>query len=261
MPAAKNHLFTALRKGETQLGLWVGGASATIAEIAARAGFDWIVLDAEHGPNDLSSLRDQLRVVEPYAPVAVRLSTGADWMIKQVLDLGFQTVLVPMVETKEQAEDLAAAMRYAPVGRRGVGAMVARVSGYGVEADYMANANQEVALMVQVETAKGIENIDEIAAVEGVNAVFIGPADLATDMGYLGDYNPDPMHPKVLDAITHAAQRIQAAGKPMGIFAANLDQIAPFHALGARFISVGSDVLIVQQAFKERVEQARAALE
>lgn len=261
MPAPKNKLFNALRNGETQLGLWAGGASSTLTEIAAKAGFDWIVLDAEHGPNDMSSLRDQLRVAEPHVPVAVRLSTGADWMIKQVLDLGIQTVMVPMVETKQQAEDLAAAMRYAPIGRRGVGAMVARVSGYGVEADYMANANQEVALMVQVETALGIKNIDEIAAVEGVDAVFIGPADLATDMGYLGDYNPNPMHPDVFEAIVHAVDRIQAAGKPVGIFAATLEQIAPFHALGARFISVGSDVLIVQQAFKGRIEQARATLE
>lgn len=260
MPAPENTLIAALRAGETQLGLWVGGASATIAEIAARAGYDWVVLDAEHGPNDLGALRDQLRALEAHVPVAVRLVSGADWMIKQVLDLGIQTVLVPMVETAEQAADLAQAMRYAPVGKRGVGAMVARASQYGNAADYMANANQEVALMVQVETALGLENIDAIAATKGVDAVFIGPADLATDMGHSGGYGPDAAHPEVMAAIQHAATRIHAAGKPMGIFAGSLEQVAPFHDLGARFIAVGSDVFLIRAAFQAHIATARGLI-
>lgn len=260
MTAPKNQLIAALRRDETQLGLWLGTASTTVAEIGARAGFDWIVLDAEHGPNDITALRSQLRVLEPHVPVAVRLVTRSDWLIKQVLDLGIQTVLVPMVETGEQAEDLANAMRYAPMGRRGVGAMVARASGYGLDTEYMQNANDEVALMVQVESARAIENIDEIAGTEGVDAVFIGPADLATDMGYSGDYGPETAHPEVLAAMTHAAERIRAADKPVGIFAGSLEQVAPFHSLGARFIAVGSDVLLIREAFEKRANDARKLL-
>ncbi|MEY8096276.1 HpcH/HpaI aldolase/citrate lyase family protein [Falsihalocynthiibacter sp. S25ZX9] len=260
MTTPKNELIAALRGDETCLGLWVGSASATVAEVAAQAGFDWVVLDGEHGPNDITSLRDQLRVLQGHVPVAVRVVTGADWMIKQVLDLGFQTVLVPMVETGAQAQELAQAMRYAPQGRRGVGAMVARVSGYGADTTYMANANQEVALMVQVESARAIENIDAIANTEGVDAVFIGPADLATDMGHVGGYGPEAMHPDVMAAMTHAAARIRAAGKPVGIFAGNTDQIAPFAALGARFIAVGSDVILMREAFASRATLARASL-
>ncbi|WP_380051986.1 HpcH/HpaI aldolase/citrate lyase family protein [Falsihalocynthiibacter sp. SS001] len=260
MTAPKNEIIAALKRGETQLGLWLGGASGTIAELAATAGFDWIVLDGEHGPNDLRSLRTQLRSLEPHVPVAVRLPVGADWMIKQVLDLGIQTVVVPMVETAEQAKELARAMRYAPVGNRGVGAAVARASDYGADADYMANANDEVALIVQVETAHAIENIDEISAVEGVDAVFIGPADLATDMGHVGGYGPDATHPEVMAAITHASARIRAAGKPVGIFAGSLSDIAPFHELGIQFMAVGSDVRLIREAFVDRIAKARAEL-
>jgi 4-hydroxy-2-oxoheptanedioate aldolase len=260
MAAPKNTLIDALRKDETQLGLWVGGASATIAEIAARAGYDWVVLDAEHGPNDLSTLRDQLRVLDGHVPVAVRLAIGADWMIKQVLDLGVQTVLVPMVETAEQAAELAQAMRYAPEGKRGVAPFGARVSHYGINSDYMANANQEVALMVQVETTRGLENIDAIAATKGVDAVFVGPADLATDMGHCGDYGPNAAHPDVMAAIKDAAIRIKAAGKPMGIFAGSLEQVAPFHEFGARFISVASDVRLIRTAFADQIATARGII-
>lgn len=260
MNTGKNQLMAALGRDETCLGLWLGSASATVAEIAAHAGFDWVVLDAEHGPNDIGSLRDQLRVLESHVPVAVRLVTGTDWMIKQVLDLGIQTVLVPMVEDGPQARDLAQAMKYAPQGRRGVGAMVARVSGYGADTTYMARANDEVALMVQVESARAVANIDEIAGTEGVDAVFLGPADLATDMGLVGGYGPEATHPDVIAAMTHAAERTLAAGKHVGIFAGNLAQLAPYHALGARFIAVGSDVNLVRSAFEDRVAKAREIL-
>ncbi|MCV6824466.1 MULTISPECIES: HpcH/HpaI aldolase family protein [Halocynthiibacter] len=258
MPAPENALLRNLRSGNQQFGVWVGATSATVAEIIARVGLDWVVVDMEHAPNDLRSLRDQLRAFAiGETHVAVRLVADRDWMVKQVLDLGVQTVLVPMVETAEQAEKIARAMRYAPRGNRGVGAFVARAGGYGETPDYMSNANDEVALMVQIETRRGLDNLDDILSVDGVDAVFFGVADLATDMGLMGPNGADTTHPDLLDALNAAAEKVRAAQKPIGVFAASVEHALSYASLDAKFICIGSDVLMIREAFASRLEEAK----
>ena len=247
MPAPHNPLKAALARGDVQRGLWLGLGSAAVAELASRCGFDWCLIDAEHGPNDLQRIQAQLQAMNgaPAAPV-VRVPVGEDWVLKQVLDLGAQSVLVPMIDTVEQAEAAVAAVRYPPHGRRGMGAALARASGYNAIADYSVNSNAEICLMVQAESRLAIDNIDGISAVEGVDVVFIGPADLSADMGYPG--RPDA--PEVLDAIDHAIARIRAAGKAPGIIAFDLAEQSRYIDKGVQFLGVGADVTSLAAALK-----------
>lgn len=245
MPAPINPFKAALNAGEMQIDCWAGFADAYATEVTASAGFDWLVIDGEHAPNDLPSIMRQLQVLEgKHSHGVVRLPVGNEWLIKQVLDAGAQTVLVPMVETAEQAEFLARSMRYPPEGIRGSGAALARASRFSDIPDYVATANEQVCLLVQVETRKGMENLDAIAAVDGVDGVFIGPSDLAADMGYLGDSAADA----VQDAIRDGLGRIAAAGKAPGILAVE-DAVARRYAeWGAQFLAVGIDVVLLAKA-------------
>src|SRR6056297_311095 len=185
MPAPENRFKSALARGDMLYGCWAGFADAYPTEILATAGFDWLVIDGEHAPNDLPAIMRQLQVLEGRhsAPV-VRLPMGEAWAIKQVLDIGAQTLLIPMVESGGQARDLAAAMRYPPRGIRGSGAALARASRFSDIPDYTATANDQVCLLVQVETRAGLDALDAILEVAGVDGVFIGPSDLAADMGH-----------------------------------------------------------------------------
>lgn len=170
-------------KTRPQIGLWVGLAEGYGAEIAATAGFDWLLLDGEHAPNDLRAVLAQLQAVAPYhSHPIVRPATGDAVLIKQLLDIGTQTLLVPMVENAEQARQLVRATRYPPHGIRGVGAALARASRWNTVPDYLNRADEEICLLLQVETPTALQNLDEIAAVEGVDGVFIGPADLSASM-------------------------------------------------------------------------------
>ena len=183
MPAPHNRFKRALLSGQRQLGLWVALANPISAELCARAGFDWLLLDGEHGPNDVRSILHQLQAVSAYpgSPV-VRIPVADATHIKQMLDIGAQTLLVPMVDTPDQAITMAKAMRYPPLGTRGIGAALARASGFNLIPDYLQTADAEVCLLVQAEARKSIENLEAIAATEGVDGVFIGPSDLAADM-------------------------------------------------------------------------------
>lgn len=245
MPAPVNSFKAGLSGDRAMIGFWLSLANPATAEIAAGAGFDWLLIDGEHGPNDLPLLLAQLQALAPHpvSPV-VRVPVGETWMIKQVLDIGAQTVLVPMVDSAEQARQLVRAMRYPPEGVRGVGAAVARASAYNRIPDYLATANDQVCLLVQAESRAAIEAIEEIAAVEGVDGIFIGPADLAADMGYPGTTH----EPVVLETIDTAIRRIQAAGKPAGIL--NTDPVMARHyiGLGAKFVAVGTDVTLFSSA-------------
>lgn len=209
MPAPKNTFKEALAKGERQIGCWMSFADGQIAEIMGTCGFDWLVIDGEHAPNDIRSIRDQLIALtaSPSHPV-VRVPVGETWMIKQVLDAGAQTVLVPIVESADQARELVRACHYPPKGVRGVGATAARATMFGSVSEYIQTADQEVCLLVQVENRAGIDALDEILQVEGIDGVFIGPADLSTDMGHQGN----SAHPEVRAAIADAITRIKAAG-------------------------------------------------
>ena len=245
MPVPENPFKTALAEGRTQIGLWQALASPIAAEICAGAGFDWIVLDGEHGPNDVPLLLAQLQAVAGRgAHPAVRVPIGEEWLIKQVLDLGAQTVIVPMVESAEHAARMVRAMHYPPEGVRGVGAALARASGYGATGDYVTTANAQTCLVVQVESRAALANLDAIAACKGVDGVFIGPADLAADMGHPGN----PAAPQVRAAIDDAIARIIAAGKAPGILSFDVEAARGYIDRGVRFVAVGADVTLLAGA-------------
>lgn len=187
MPARKNIFKARLRTRETQLGLWIGLGNPSVAELAAGTGFDWLLLDGEHGPNGLRDLLAQLRAVgNRGAHPIVRTRDDNRAEIKQMLDIGAQSLLVPMIESGAQAREVVRSVLYPPQGVRGVGAALARASDYNGIPDYLQTANNEICLLLQVESIAGIEALDDILAVEGVDGVFVGPADLAADMGFLG---------------------------------------------------------------------------
>ncbi|HEX5933636.1 MAG TPA: HpcH/HpaI aldolase/citrate lyase family protein [Pseudorhizobium sp.] len=239
MPAPKNLFKAALRDGRPQIGLWLNTGEPLMAELAGTTGFDWLVIDGEHGPNDLRSIIGQLQALAASpAEAVVRPPMGEPWMIKQLLDAGARTLLVPMVDSAAQAEALVRAVRYPPHGMRGVGAAVARASAFNTIADYADTAADEICLLVQAETRAAIADLENIAAVEGIDGVFIGPADLSADMGYLGRIEA----PEVQEVIEKAIGTITAAGKAAGILTFNEALNLRYIDLGARFVAVGSDV-------------------
>lgn len=247
MPAAENRFKAAIHAGKPQIGLWLDMGEAITAEIAGTAGFDWLVIDGEHGPNDLRSIIDQLRAlstsdVEP----VVRLPVGESWLIKQYLDAGARTLLIPMVDSAEQARELVRAMHYPPRGIRGMGAAVARASAFNTISDYSETASDSVCLLVQTETRAAIADLDNILGVEGVDGVFIGPADLAADMGYMGRID----EPEVQSVIEAAIRKIVAAGKAAGILTFNEAFNRRYLELGASFVAVGADVTEFSNALR-----------
>ena len=248
MPAPTNTFKARLKAGERLIGLWMTLADIYSAEVVGTAGFDWVVVDGEHSPNDIRSMRDQLIALEASDthPV-VRVPIGETRLIKQVLDIGAQTVLVPMVETAEQAKELVRACRYPPTGTRGVGASAARASRFGSIPDYIATADDQICLLVQVENRACIANIDEILEVDGVDGVFIGPADLSTDMGHSGNSSA----PEVEEVILATLQRIKAAGKAPGILSTKDETTALYRDGGAQFLAVGIDLLMLALATRD----------
>lgn len=246
---SNNPFKAALARGQQQIGLWLSLADPYCTEICATAGFDWLLVDGEHSPNDVRSTLASLQAAAAYTashPV-VRVVQGEAALIKQVLDIGAQTVLVPMVDTAEQAAEMARAMRYPPLGIRGVGASAARASRWGQRGDYIQTANEEVCLLVQAETVTALKNLEAICAVDGVDGVFIGPADLAASMGHPGNAN----HPEVQAAIDDAIRRITAAGKAAGTLTTDAAQARRFLALGARFVAVGLDAVLLARATRQ----------
>lgn len=237
-----NRFKEALRTGSPQIGLWVALAEPAAVEICANAGFDWMLLDGEHAPNDVRSLLGQLQTLAAY-PVhpIIRPPVGDPVLIKQMLDIGAQTLLIPLVESAEQAQQLVRAMRYPPAGIRGVGSALARAARWNAIPDYLQRADEQMCLLVQVETRRGVENLDAIAAVEGVDGVFIGPADLSAALGFRGN----PGHPDVQKVIEDGIVRIRAAGKAAGILTADETLAKRYLELGCRFVAVGSDVTLL----------------
>jgi 4-hydroxy-2-oxoheptanedioate aldolase len=249
MQIKTNTFKAALKSAERpQIGLWLGLTDPICAEISAGAGFDWVLIDGEHSPNDVRSILTLLQAVAPHAahPI-VRPVTGDVQLIKQLLDIGAQTLLVPMVESAEQAKLLVAAMRYPPAGIRGVGATLARASQFSRIPNYLHQANDQMCLLVQVETRAGLENLDAIAAVEGVDGVFIGPGDLSAALGHLGK----PGHADVQQAIEDAIRRIRAAGRAAGILTLDEAQARRYLSLGCTFVAVGLDGNLLARATEE----------
>ncbi|MBT8456804.1 MAG: hypothetical protein HKO95_11055 [Rhodobacteraceae bacterium] len=256
MSAPENHLKAALGAGRMQTGIWLALASPTAAEIASQAGFDWALIDAEHAPNDAAAILDQLRAMTgaPVTPV-VRVPSADEVWIKRVLDLGVQSLLVPMIDSAEEAGAAVRAAHYPPEGTRGVGAALARATSYGARDNYVTTANAQICVIVQAESARALANIDAIAAVDGVDCVFIGPADLAADMGHPGD----PGAPEVVAAIEDAIGRIKAAGKAAGIITFDPDMIAHYARLGVTFMGVGGDAVALSDAMRSLAARARDA--
>ncbi len=254
MPAPHNSFKHAIAKGDLQLGCWLGLADPYIAEISAGAGFDWLLIDGEHAPNDLRSITAQLQVLAGRGSHAVvRPPIGETWIIKQLLDAGAQTLLIPMVECAKQAQMLVSAVTYPPHGVRGVGSALARASDFAAIGDYLTTARQEICLLAQVENLKGMAALDDILAVEGLDGVFIGPSDLAADMGYIGQAGRAEVKAAVLDAI----RRIVASGKAAGLLTMDTDLQIQSRDLGATFIATDIDVTLFARNMREAAANAR----
>lgn len=245
MQIPQNSFRDALRAGKPQIGCWVGLASANVAELLATCGFDWLLIDGEHAPNHVPSTLDQLRAMAPY-PVQpiVRPVHGEVALVKQYLDIGAQTLLIPMVDTPAQAAQMVRAMRYPPEGIRGVGAALARASRWNQVDHYLQRANDEMCLLVQAETTEAMGNLAAIAATDGVDGVFFGPGDLSASMGYHGQ----PGHPEVQRAMLDGIATVRAAGKAPGILATDRQLAQSYLDAGALFVAVGLDTSLLVRA-------------
>lgn len=222
-----------------QIGMWISSGSPVAAEILAGSGMDWVLIDAEHSPYGLETITGLLRATDAYpATAVVRVPAVDRVLIKQYLDLGVQNIMVPMVHNLELANEAVASVYYPPKGVRGVGAALARASRWGAVPDYLATAADTISLTIQIESAEGVANAAEIAALDGVDAAFIGPSDLAASMGILGQQT----HPDVVAGVKSSIQAFADAGKPVGVNAFNLDQAQDYLDAGANFVLVGADV-------------------
>ena len=257
MPAPTNTFKHAIKNNELQVGCWLGLADPYIAEISARAGFDWLLIDGEHAPNDLRSITAQLQVIAGLGPHAVvRPPVGETWILKQLLDAGAQSLLVPVVESKTQAQALVDAVTYPPHGVRGVGSALARASEFAGISDYLTTARDEICLLAQVENRAGLEALDEILTVDGLDGVFIGPSDLAADMGYIGQQGSAPVKQAVLDAVT----KIVTSGKAAGVLTMDTDLQEQCRDLGATFIATEIDVTLFAKNMRVSAQQSRQRL-
>jgi len=241
MELPQNGFKRALKAGKAQIGLWSSLSSNYTVEVIAGAGFDWILLDMEHSPNDLESALAQLQAAAPYPshPV-VRVPWNDMVTIKRVLDIGAQSLLVPYVSTADEARAAVSYTRYPPAGLRGV-AGTTRATRFGRVRDYAKRAQEEICLLVQVETQAALDNIEAICAIEGVDGVFIGPADLHASLGYTGEI----ANPKVKPLIDEAIRRIRKSGKAPGILTPNEADAKHWLQCGGLFVAVGADVGIL----------------
>ncbi|MGZ5662365.1 MAG: aldolase/citrate lyase family protein [Usitatibacter sp.] len=237
-----NNFKRAILAGRQQIGLWVSLASSYSAEIVAGSGFDWLLVDGEHSPNDPTTVLPQLQAIAAYPTTnaIVRPAWNDKVLIKRYLDIGVQTLLVPYVQSEEEARAAVAATRFPGEGVRGV-AGVTRASRYGRVSHYANRAHEEICVLVQIETRDGLENLEKIARMEGVDGVFIGPADLAAGLGHLGNQQ----HPDVQSAIQDAIKRIRACGKPAGILATDEASTRRYIEWGTTFTAVGLDAMVL----------------
>ena len=231
--------------GRPLAGMWVCSGSPLIAELCAGSGLDWLLIDAEHSPNGLESLLAQLQAVHGYPVMPVVRPPVLDPVIvKQYLDLGAQTLLIPMVDTAELAELAVRSVHYPPRGIRGVGSALARASRWNRTDDYLATAADRISVIVQIESAAAVKNIDQIVSVEGLAGIFLGPSDLAASMGFLGQQD----HPQVIAAVEHCLGVARAHGLPAGVNAFAEPLARRYLAAGASFVLVGADVALLARA-------------
>ncbi len=250
MELAPNRFKQRLVGDDVQYGLWLSLADPVAAEIAAGAGFDWLTIDQEHAPNDVRTTLTQLQALAAY-PVEpiVRPVRSERSLVKQAMDLGARTIIAPMVDTAEHAAEMAAAVRYPPTGTRGVAS--ARAARWGRVADHWERADAEACLIVQIESAAALDALDDIAAVDGVDALFVGPSDLGAALGHLNQ----PNHPEVRSAVADTIRAIRAAGKPAGVLATTSELVEEYVAAGASFVGVGVDTIVLARATSELRER------
>lgn len=242
-----------LHGGETLHGTLLNMPSAGIAEVLAAAGFDWLFIDTEHGAIGTSALISILQAVDKDLACIVRIPELNGGAIKRVLDMGAHGIIVPQVETAAAAEEAVRFARYAPDGERGMG--LARAHGYGFTfSEYLTSANDEIAVVVQVEHARAVDNIEQIAAVEGLDAVFLGPYDLSASLGHPGDVE----HPVVIDAIDRVTSVCLGVGLPLGYFGVDAKAVAPYAARGYTMICAGIDCLLLGQGAKRLLDELKA---
>lgn len=264
MPPA-NHFKRALQAGQAQIGLWSTLPSSYVSELIAGAGFDWLLLDTEHTPSDVPQMLQQLQAVAAARPreglgcshAVVRPAWNDKVLIKRYLDIGVQTLLLPFVQNADEARAAVEAVRYAPQGIRGMGGSM-RASNFGRDAEYVAHAADEICLLVQVETGEALDNLEAIAKVDGIDGVFIGPADLSASLGYPGNAT----HPEVEATIDRALATIRACGKAPGILAVNPERAQACLDAGALFVAVGMDMMLLRQgadALATRFKRAMAS--
>jgi 4-hydroxy-2-oxoheptanedioate aldolase len=238
--ARQNPFKNALTANRVQLGIWLALADPTVAEICAGSEADWLLIDAEHAPNDIRSITAQLQAIGARAHPIVRPPNGESWHIKHALDAGAQTLMIPMVESAAQAAALVQAIRYPPHGNRGVASSLARASDYGREKAYLDTADENICLLVMIETKRGVERCEDILSVEGVDGAFFGAADLAADLGCIGQH----ANPAVIAAMESGIATARRLGKGAGAFATPRTA-ARLIDLGATFLSVGADVSVL----------------
>lgn len=237
----QNRFKRALAAGTPQIGLWMSLASPTATEVAAGAGFDWLLLDMEHSPNELPDIAHHLRAAEGgTAEPVVRVPWNEPVMVKRLLDIGARSLLFPFVQSAEEAKRAVAATRYPPKGIRGF-AGTTRANRYGRVPDYAKRASEEICVLVQCETRKAVADISAIAAVDGIDGIFIGPADLAADMGHLAN----TQHPDVQAAILDAGKRIRESGKAPGFLSLREDESRRVLGAGFVFVAVNTDVALL----------------
>jgi 4-hydroxy-2-oxoheptanedioate aldolase len=238
MDLPRNRFKHAIAAGHLQIGLWCSLCSNIAADIVRDSGFDWLVLDTEHSPNEIPDVLSQLQACEGGAATPIIRPAWNDLVIiKRCLDIGAQTLLVPYVQNPDEAKRAVEAVRYPSAGMRGV-AVASRASRYGRVTDYLKNANGEICLLVQVETRSAMDQLEAIATVEGVDGVFIGPSDLSASLGHIGN----PAHLDVQKALETCVRRLKAVGKPAGILTSNEEEARRYIGWGYTFVAVGSDV-------------------
>lgn len=240
-----NRFKDRLATGEPLYGIFLGLAHPLASEVSASSGYDWLLIDGEHAPNDLTSMVAQFNALSRHdVDVFVRIRDRDPGHLKQLLDVGVRNFLVPVVDTPEQAQALVHATRYPPEGNRGVGMLGARATNFGRDMEYLKNANRDICLLCQIETRVGLSNMEDILAIDGVDGAFFGPADLSADFGHIGK----PGHPDVKEAILDGIARVRATGKAAGVMTMDDGLIADYRDAGANFLSIGLDTNLLSKA-------------
>ena len=241
-----------IKQGIMQYGYWLAMANSYTAEISATADFDWLLIDGEHAPNNIQTILTQLQAIAPYrSQPVVRAVEGTSANIKQLLDIGAHTLLIPMIETKQQAQAMVDAIYYPPKGNRGVGAAIARSSKWLAVENYNDDIEDNICLLLQVESQAGLDNLDQILEVEGYDGIFIGPSDLAASMGFPGQTG----HPQVQQAIKVAADKIKEKGLALGTLSTEKSMIESYTEMGFTFIAVGVDTISFASSARELAKQ------